>query len=679
MRQLYDFHGGIHPPEHKTRSTALAISVAGYPEELVLPLSQHRGASAEALVSPGEQVLKGQLIAQATATISANIHAPTSGTITAIENRPVAHPSGMNAPCIVLSPDGSDQWIPRKPVANYQDQNPETLTARIRASGIVGLGGAGFPSDIKLAASVDTLIINGVECEPYITADDALMREQADTLLAGIAIVQHILSPRETVLAIEDNKPEAITACQTAMALPQHHSRAIELAIVPTKYPSGGENQLIEILTGTQIPSGTASAHCGIVCLNVGTCVAIAEAILHDTPLISRITTVTGDAITQAQNFRALIGTPVSFLLQQAGFNPSKNQRLIIGGPMMGFAVSNTNVPIEKTTNCILAPTEKELPLPPPAQACIRCGLCSEACPAQLLPQQLYWFARGHEHDKLEQHQLFDCIECGACSFVCPSHIPLVQYYRAAKAEILELKNDLQKADHAKARFEARQERLEREATAREEKRAARKKAAEANAKKAGNTAAENDPIAAAIARAKAKKAAKHTATNSDAEQERLENAVLSAKKRLATAEQKLAEAQQDNADNLDALQRGVDRTRERLVKHQQALTDYTATQQTNTKSDSESNHSTDAAQAAIAKAIERRAAQANLSPQEKLKADIEKFEQRLANAQAKLNAGEAEGEREKILVALRATVERLTNNIAKARQALSEIEQEKQ
>ncbi len=669
MRKLHDFHGGIHPPQQKAQSTTQPIRFAGIPDQLVSPLSQHRGAAARAIVAPGDKVLKGQLIAEASAPISANVHAPTSGTIEAIEHRPVAHPSGLDAPCIVLIPDGEDQWTPHQGLTEYREQSPATLIARIRAAGITGLGGAGFPSDIKLSASVDTLIINGVECEPYITADDMLMREQADRLLAGIAIVRHILSPKDTVLAIEDNKPEAISACQTALHASGAND-AVALAVVPTKYPSGGENQLIEIITGAQIPSGTPSVNSGILCLNVGTCVAIADAILRGEPLLSRIVTLTGEALAQAQNFKVLLGTPIRFLLDKSGFKPGKNQRLIMGGPMMGFALSSYDAPVIKTSNCILAPTAKELPLPPPAQACIRCGLCSEACPASLLPQQLYWFAKGHEHSKLEQHQLFDCIECGACSFVCPSHIPLVQYYRAAKAEIIELKQDTEKADHAKARFEARQQRLEREAAAREAKRAARKKAAEAKAKQAGADDAENDPIAAAIARAKAKKAAQQKASTGSSEREKLENAVLTAQKRLDTATQKLNEAKQNDADNVEALQRGVDRTRERLEKHRQALADLT--QKTEPKAEP-----TDAAQAAIAKAIARREAQAALSPVEKLNADIKRLEQRLAKTQSKLAEGEAAGEREKILIALRATVERLHKKIASAREELTSLQGE--
>ena len=335
------------------------------------------------------------------------------------------------------------------------------------------------------------------------------MRERPEEVLAGAAIVQWLLQPEETVLGIEDNKPAAIAALREASAsLEEAIGDAIDIAVIPTQYPSGGEKQLIEILTGRQVPSGGLPADIGAACINVGTCAAAFRALCRGEPLISRITTLTGGALAQPRNFEALIGTPVRCLLEEAGFDPARGARLVMGGPMMGFTLDTADVPVVKITNCILAPALGELPAPRPAQPCIRCGLCADACPASLLPQQLYWFAEGREYEKLERHNLFDCIECGACSWVCPSDIPLVQYYRAAKAEVSQLRRDQAKAEQSKARFEARQERVEREAAEREAQRAARRRAAAERAK------AGADPVQAAIERAQAKQAALAEAAN---------------------------------------------------------------------------------------------------------------------------------------------------------------------
>ena len=510
MRKVFGFHGGIHPPENKHQSVASAIELAGIPAQLTLPLSQHIGAPASALVAVGDKVLKGQLIAQAKGFVSVPLHAPTSGLVSAIENRLIAHPSGLTAPCIVIDTDGKDEWADHEGVDDFKSLEPAELINHIREAGIAGMGGAGFPSAVKLSVKPDTkittLILNGTECEPYITADDVLMRERAEQIVRGASILSHILKPDEVLIGVEDNKPQGIAALEAAA-----EGSNIEVVPFSTKYPSGGEKQLIEILTGKQVPSGGLPSDLGIVCQNVGTAAAIATAIDKGEPLISRITTVTGNGVSAPGNFEVLLGTPMAFLLQKAGYNSEINKRLIMGGPMMGFTTPDADVPIVKTTNCILAPTENELPTPPPAQACIRCGLCAEACPATLLPQQLFWFSQGKEFEKLETHNLFDCIECGACSWVCPSNIPLVQYYRNSKAEIIQARQEHESSEQSRIRFEAREQRLIKQAAEREEKRAARKKAAEERAKQAASGDGE-DPIQAAIERAKAKKAAQENA-----------------------------------------------------------------------------------------------------------------------------------------------------------------------
>ena len=492
---VWDIHGGIHPPERKELSNRTPVRQMPLPKRLVLPLSQHLGASAEPCVAVGEQVLKGQLLAEAAGFVSAPVHAPTSGIVSFIGPQPYPHPSGMLSNAIVIDSDGRDQWIELHPHTDYRQLPPEQLLDVIHQAGISGLGGAGFPTAVKLTApptqTIHTLIINGTECEPYITADDLLMREKAAELVAGIEVLEYLIKPQQVLIGIEDNKPEAIEAVRAAIG-----DRPYVLKVFPTKYPSGGEKQLIQILTGEEVPSGGLPADIGMLCQNVGTCVAVHDAVLLGKPLISRITTLTGEALAQPMNVEALIGTPVSELLAFAGLDSGKLNRLIMGGPMMGFTLPSLDVPLIKTTNCLLASTAQELPPPPPALPCIRCGECAEVCPASLLPQQLHFFALGQEHDQLKAYNLFDCIECGACAYVCPSSIPLVQYYRAAKGEIRALEQKQQKAEHSRQRFEMRQERLRR---AEEQKEADRKARAEraARAKEAQSQAAsQDDPVA---------------------------------------------------------------------------------------------------------------------------------------------------------------------------------------
>jgi len=535
--QVWNIPGGIHPPERKTLSNRTPIQRAPLPKRLVLPLNQHIGAAAEPVVALGEYVRKGQLIAAANGFVSVPVHAPTSGTVSFIGPQPYPHVSGMLAPAIVIDSDGLEQWTELTPHPDYREFDAGTVLEIIRQAGISGLGGAGFPSAVKLTArptqKIHTLIINGTECEPYITADDLLMREKTAELISGIEILAHLIQPEQVLIGIEDNKPEAIAAVKAAIG-----GRPFSVRVFPTKYPSGGEKQLIQILTGVEVPSGGLPADIGILCQNVGSAVAIHEAVLLGKPLIARITTLTGEALAQPMNVEALLGTPVAELLEFAGLQRDKLHRLIMGGPMMGFTLPDFDVPLIKTTNCLLAGTAAELPPPPPAMPCIRCGECAEACPASLLPQQLHFFAIGQEHEQLRAHNLFDCIECGACAYVCPSSIPLVQYYRAAKGEIRELEQKQLKAEHSKQRFELRQERLRRaeeqkeaERQARAE-RAARAKAAQAEtpatsdassvapaAKPAGLSDAQKKlKIEASMAQVALKKAEKQLATHATAE-----------------------------------------------------------------------------------------------------------------------------------------------------------------
>lgn len=463
---IWDFDGGIHPPEMKLQSSRVPVRIATLPEQLIVPLQQHLGPEGELRVSTGERVLKGQPLTVGRGR-TVPVHAPTSGVITAIAPHTTAHPSGLAEMCVHITPDGEDRWREQQPWADYSLRDKTALLERIHQAGIAGLGGAGFPTASKLQgglSSVTTLIINAAECEPYITADDRLMQEHASEVVLGIQILMYLLQPQQVLIGIEDNKPEAIAALQHAL----RGQDEMQLRVIPTKYPSGGAKQLTKILTGKEVPFGKHSSSIGVLMQNVGTVVAIKRSIIDDEPLIERVVTLTGDALSKPGNFWARIGTPVLHLLKLAGFTPQNQPMVIMGGPLMGFTLPSLDVPIVKISNCILAPTEAEMGLSEPEQSCIRCGLCVDACPAGLLPQQLYWFSRGKEHEKARNHNIFDCIECGACAYVCPSNIPLVQYYRQEKAEIRTLDQEAERAAQAKARFEAKQARLEREKIARE-------------------------------------------------------------------------------------------------------------------------------------------------------------------------------------------------------------------
>ncbi|MGO1461729.1 MAG: electron transport complex subunit RsxC [Marinobacter sp.] len=605
MTRLWDFSGGIHPAEHKQISTRRPIQHAGIPGQLILPLQQHIGEPAEPTARIGDRVLKGQKIADTSHGMGVPLHAPTSGVIEHVGDYPVPHPSGMTDTCIVLTPDGKDEWCERQPVSDYRKLGRDQVLGIIRSAGISGMGGAGFPTNVKLKPpqdrKVDTLILNGAECEPYITADDMTMRERAADVVAGLRVMAWILRPERCVIGIEDNKPEAATALREAI-----QGTKIEIAVIPTKYPSGGEKQLIEILTGMEVPSDGIPADTGVMCQNVGTALAVGKALFKGTPLISRTVTVTGDAVTKPGNFEVLLGTPVSYLLDQAGLQPALASRLVLGGPMMGYTLSTTAVPVIKTSNCIIAATADELPAPPPEQACIRCGHCAEVCPMELLPQQLFWHAKATEFEKAEHLNLFDCIECGACSYVCPSSIPLVQYYRYAKGEIRVQHAEQLKADRARERFEARQERLDREQQEKELRRKERanaaaeaqaKKKAEAestssNAEALNERAARSALVEQALARKKASANAIKAQSPASAKpaQEKpdidaLEKQLAQTHAKLESMQTMLEEAKAQQADNVEKLERAVTKNHDRVKRAEKALADARKTLATESQS----------------------------------------------------------------------------------------------
>jgi electron transport complex protein RnfC len=503
--RLYRFHGGLKLAGHQEITADSPLAAAGIPPRLVLPLLQHIGEPADCLVKAGDYVYKGQPVARPVGKVSAPVHASSSGTVIAVEPRPVPHPSGLPAMCIIIETDGRDQWQePGKAGLDYTSMDPAALCTHIRQAGIVGLGGAGFPTPVKLAGAcnnVDLLLINGAECEPYISCDSRLLQERAEEVIGGARILQHIVQADTCIIAIENHMSRAGQALEAA--LDKSNATAIRLIRVPDIYPTGGERQLIKVLTNREVPSQGLPVDVGIICQNVGTAAAVYNSVARNQPLLSRIVTVTGCGIASPGNIETLIGTPVSHLVKACGGYTSTVERLLIGGPMMGYAVTTDSVPVIKTTNCILAVTHDEMPAPPPELSCIRCGKCTEVCPADLLPQQLYLYARSSNHDAAQDYDLFDCIECGCCAYVCPSHIPLVQYYRHAKTEIWSQEKQKKASDIARQRHEARLARQERIKQERAERQARKKQALSEDTGKDAKKAA----IEAALDRVKQKKA----------------------------------------------------------------------------------------------------------------------------------------------------------------------------
>ena len=467
----HTFHGGLHVPGHKALSTAQPSREAPLADTYYLSLRQRDGHLQTPIVAVGEHILRGQPLTRENGTNSVPRHAPTSGTIIAIADHDDIHASGQNAPAIIIQADGQDQSAPALPALDWQNLDAAPLLERIHQSGISGLGGAGFPSARKLKHPNRTLIVNAAECEPYITCDDMQIREHAAEIVIGAQIAAHIIGADTIHFGIEDDKPQAIAALKRAIA--DAADPRIRLTTVPTRYPSGNSRQLIELLLGIRVPADRHAAEYGLICHNSATLKAIHDAIQLGQPLTERYVTLTGEALAAPQNLRARIGTPIDHLIAQAG-GASPDARLIIGGPMMGHPQTINRAGLKKTSNCLLL-----LPATPAPREenCIRCARCADACPMELLPQQLYWYSRNGQSQRLNQYRLFDCIECGICASVCPSAIPLVDYYRHSKAAIRAEQRQENAAAHAKARHEARETRLAREAAEREAKMAAKRAA----------------------------------------------------------------------------------------------------------------------------------------------------------------------------------------------------------
>ncbi|WP_047551179.1 electron transport complex subunit RsxC [Methylotenera sp. G11] len=479
---VHKFHGGVHPDGQKQQSTSAPIKKLAIPERLVLPLRQHVGYIPKIKVQVGERVLKGQMLAEAEGTLSAAIHAPTSGTVAAIGEEIIPHPSGLPDMCITLTPDGLDEWTTLHPV-DWRNTDKKTLVANLRSSGIVGLGGATFPTHIKVRADgrsgIHTLVINAAECEPYITCDDMLMRERADEIVKGMEIVKFLLGAENCIVGIEDNKPEATAAmAEACKALP-----GTSVKVVPTLYPSGDARRLIHLVLGMEIPHDKRSTDVGVQVFNVATVLAIYRYFAYGEPAVDRIVTITG-SVNSPRNFEVLFGTPLQTLIDAADGTKPGTTHFIMGGPMMGFDLPTIDVPITKAANCIIAATPDLFAPPPPAMPCIRCARCADACPVNLQPQELYWFSKSDNFEKARDYNLFDCIECGCCTYVCPSNIPLVQYYRYAKSEIIAADKAKEAADLARERNEFRLARIEREKLERAQKHAERAAAGKADSAK---------------------------------------------------------------------------------------------------------------------------------------------------------------------------------------------------
>ncbi|MDO9138858.1 MAG: electron transport complex subunit RsxC [Methylobacter sp.] len=453
--------GGVHAEERKAATALPIVNDFPLPKKLYIPLQQHVGKAAEPVIKVGEKVLKGQLLAHSQGLVSAPVHAPSSGIILDVNDYPAPHPSALPIRMIVLETDGKDEWLKTSVAADPFQLDAEEISLRVGAAGIVGLGGATFPTVVKLNMGrenqIDTLIINGAECEPYLCCDDRLMQERAAEIIDGVRLMLHGMGTKSAVVAIENNKPQAFLAMQAA-AEPYVQIKVMQ---IPTRYPMGWDRQLIRYVTGREVPVGCRSSEIGVTIHNVGTAHAVHKAIRHGQPLLSRVVTVAGGAVNRPMNVEVPFGTLISELFAFCEVNTENTARIIMGGPMMGDSLPHSSLPTVKATSGILALTTNELKNTD-EQPCIRCASCVSVCPAGLRPLDMANNIRINQLDAAVDLGLKDCISCGCCSYICPSNIPLVQYFKYASGEVMARQQAQHKAEQTKKLIDARNARMER-------------------------------------------------------------------------------------------------------------------------------------------------------------------------------------------------------------------------
>ena len=491
MLNFSKIHGGVHPEQFKGLTAGSPISTPELPQHLYVPLKQHAGSEAIAIVEKGEYVLKGQLIGKANGNFSANVHAPSSGIVKAVEPVLAPHPSGLESLSVVIELDGEDQWPQNSRADDPFNIAPEVLAKRVSDGGIVGMGGASFPAAVKLQAArranLETLLINGGECEPYLTSDDRLMQERAVDIIRGARLIQHITSCKQIIIAVEDNKPKAIKALKNAAT----EWKKVEVVSVPSVYPMGSSKQIVQAVIGKEIPANSRTTEMGVLIHNVATAFAINACLTKSQPLISRIATIAGGAIAVPQNVEALIGTPIAHLIKHCGGYSQTPDRIVLGGPMMGQLMPSDQVPLIKGAGGVLALLKDETPQDN-SSPCIRCGRCVSACPMGLVPLEMAKHSKIHDYDGAQGYGLKDCILCGSCAYVCPSHIPLVHYFQYAKGELSKQSVLDQRREYTKELASSRNARVEKEAAEKAAARAAKAAAkAAAKNKRRGKTAGE--------------------------------------------------------------------------------------------------------------------------------------------------------------------------------------------
>jgi electron transport complex protein RnfC len=569
----HGFSGGVHPDPKKI-TASMPIEDCPIAPLYIVPLKQHIGEACSPLVAVGDHVLRGQKIAKSEGYVSVPIHAPTSGRVVNIEDRQVPHPSGMGMMSIVIESDGEDQRDDSlKPITNWQQVEPAILRERARVCGLAGLGGAVFPTFIKLVQDkrfpVETLILNGAECEPYLTNDHRLMLEHTEEILTGMAIIMHMIGAKNGIVALEDNKADVAVVMREALSR-RPDMEGVRVVVLPTRYPQGSEKQLIYSLTGKEVAAGQLPFHIGVLCQNVGTSKALHDAVVLGRPLTERIVTVSGDALPNPANLRVRIGTPMRFVFNQCGLNEFEQVHILLGGPMMGERLSHPDVPVIKSSTGMLIMREDSfVQAHAVEQPCIRCGHCSEACPTHLVPNMLADFCRSDQFDKAENFQIFDCIECGCCSYVCPANIPLVHYFRYGKGQLALQRREQEFAEASRIRSAARDVRLAREEAAKAARRAKGRK------RPAGAAAARRKaPAKDAVAD---ENVVKDDAAKAEATQMAKERA---AARRKAKAESAVAgeDAVKDDADKMAATQMAKERAAaRRKAKAESAARDGSA------------------------------------------------------------------------------------------------------